>query len=145
MTTPTPANKAPAPGQAVATPPVSTPFSTSHAHLAFSPHGPKSLQHSPQHVKKSPANSNTLYGYPAAGNHPTNSSFGVGYDSPSAALALGSGALGDLGIDGLGTPSASGLVGIGLGSGSVGGARGDEQDRARRLGAVMDILKVSIS
>ena len=50
--------------------------------------------------------------------------------------------MGDLGIDGLGTPSASGLAGIGLGSGSVGGARGDEQDRARRLGAVMDILKV---
>lgn len=142
MTTPTPANKAT--GQAVATPPVSTPFSASHAHLAFSPHGPKSIQLSPQHVKKSPANLNTLYGYPAAGNHPTNSSFGGGYDSPSAALALGAAGLGEIGLDGLGTPSASGLAGLGsvVGGLSSGGARGDEQDRARRLGLVMDILKV---
>ena len=84
---------------------------------------------------------NTLYGYPSAGaNHPTNSSFGVGYDSPSAAMALGGVVgLGDLGLEGIGTPGAHGL---GVGMGALGPTRGDDQDRSRRLTAVMDILKV---
>ena len=134
MATPTPGKHAPP--HVVATPPVSTPFSASH-NLGFSPHGPRSVQPSPQHVKKSPANSNTVYGY-GGGNHPTNSSFG--YDSPSAAMALGAvGGLGELGLDGMGTPGASGL---GVGLGGLGGVRGDDQERTRRLTAVLDILKV---
>lgn len=48
---------------------------------------------SPQQVRKSPANSNTLYG------HPTSSSFGaVNFDSPSTAAALGLG-VGDMSMD----------------------------------------------
>ena len=126
--------------QAIATPPVSTPFSASHTHPAFSPHGPRSVVPSPQHVKKSPANSTTLYGYPSGsgGGHLTNSSFGAGYDSPSAALALGSVPNLDLGIDGMGGG------GVGMGMGGIGGlGRGDEDERKRgRLGVVVDILKV---
>lgn len=142
MATPTTGGKHAA--QVVATPPVSTPFSASHNHLAFSPHGPRSVQPSPQQVKKSPANSNTLYGYPSAGNHPTNSSFGAGYDSPSAAMALGGGTgLGELGLDGIGTPGAGGLGnGVGIGQLNPGSGRGDEEERWRRLTTVMDILKV---
>lgn len=89
MATPTPgeklADKAPKPGLPqqgrtpsvfpAATPPVSTPFS--HAHVAFSPRGPKS---SPQQFKKSPATSATLMGHT---NAPLN------FDSPSAAAAMG--------------------------------------------------------
>lgn len=93
---------------------------------------------SPQQVKKSPANSNTLYGYPSGsgGGHPTNSSFGAGYDSPSAAMALGGVPnLADLGLDGMG--------GAVPGMGTLGSlVRGDEDERKRRLGVVMDILKV---
>ncbi|KAH8687556.1 mediator of RNA polymerase II transcription subunit 1-domain-containing protein [Tricladium varicosporioides] len=138
MATPTPAKQhIPTSTQAVATPPVSTPFSTSNfPHPAFSPHGHghRSVVPSPQQVKKSPANSQTLYGYPSGGNHPTNSSFGVGYDSPSAAMALGGGM--DLGIDG--------GLGVGAGGiGGVGGARGDEEERRRKLGVVVEILKAN--
>jgi hypothetical protein len=132
MATPT-ASRAGA-SQAVATPPVSTPFSASH-HPAFSPHGPRSVVPSPQQVKKSPANSNTIYGYPSGGGHPTNSSFGAGYDSPSAAMALGGvPGLGDLGLDGIGAPGMAGLGGLG---------RGDEDERKRKLQQVMDVLKVN--
>lgn len=134
MATPTGASRHAA-TQAVATPPVSTPFAVSNPHPAFSPHGPRSVVSPAQHFKKSPANSNTLYGYQSGsgGGHPTNSSFGVGYDSPSAAMALG-GVPGmmDLAMDGLGQ-------GIGA-LGSTG--RGDEDDKKRRLAMVMDILKV---
>ena len=122
--------------QAVATPPVSTPFSLSNQHPAFSPHGTRSVVPSPQQYKKSPANSNTLYGYPSGsgGGHPTNSSFGVGYDSPSAALALGGvPGLSELSLDNMGTP-APGPLGRGV--------RGDEDERKRRLQQVLDILKV---
>ncbi|KAH8811876.1 mediator of RNA polymerase II transcription subunit 1-domain-containing protein [Xylogone sp. PMI_703] len=118
--------------QAVATPPVSTPFSTSNHHPAFSPHGPRSVVPSPQQVKKSPANSNTLYGYPSGGGHPTNSSFGGVYDSPSAAMALG---VPDLGLEGMG---ASGLGAIGSMTG-----RSNDDDRQRKLQQVLDILKTN--
>src|SRR6187402_2230585 len=108
MATPTPGKHGPV--QVVATPPVSTPFSASnhHSHPAFSPHGPRSVVPSPQQVKKSPANSNTMYGYPGGGGHPTNSSFGVGYDSPSAAMALGGVPGLELGLDGIGVPGGIG-------------------------------------
>jgi hypothetical protein len=135
MATPT-AGKQPS-AQAVATPPVSTPFSLSNHHPAFSPRGPRSVVPSPQQFKKSsPANSNTLYGYTSGsgGGHPTNSSFGVGYDSPSAALALGGvPGLAELGLDAMGTPVPGPLGG---------GVRGDEDERKRRLQQVLDILKV---
>jgi hypothetical protein len=135
MATPTPGKHAPT--QVVATPPVSTPFSASNHHLAFSPHGPRSVVPSPQQVKKSPANSNTLYGYPSGGGHPTNSSFGVGYDSPSAAMALGGvPGLAELGLDGVGAP------GIGTPLGALVAPRGAEDERKRKLQQVMDILKV---
>lgn len=137
MATPTPGKHG---GQAVATPPVSTPFSSStHPHPVFSPHGPRSVVPSPQQVKKSPANSNTMYGYPnSGGGHPTNSSFGVGYDSPSAAIALGGLSNMDLGLEGMGTP----LGGVSLGVGAGHAGRREEEDRRRRLEAVMEILKV---
>ena len=65
---------------------------------------------------------------------PTQSSFGVGYDSPSAAMALGGvPGLMELGLDGLGGQTMGSL-------GSLG--RGDEDERKRRLGMVVDILKV---
>lgn len=136
MATPTASKRAAS--QAVATPPVSTPFSLSNPHLAFSPHGPRSGVLSPQQFKKSPANSNTLYGYPSGGSgggHPTASSFGAGYDSPSAALALGGvPGLGDLGLDAMnGAPGLGPLAGT---------ARGDEDERRRRLQQVVDTLKV---
>jgi len=114
MATPTP-GKLPA---VAATPPVSTPFSQSHL-TAFSPRAPRgSMVPSPQQVKKSPANSNTLYG------HPTSSSFGaMNFDSPSAAAALG---LGDMSLD----------LPLGMAKG--------EDDQKARLGQIIDALtKVS--
>ncbi|TAQ84699.1 hypothetical protein B7494_g6973 [Chlorociboria aeruginascens] len=143
MATPTPASKAPASSHvAAATPPVSTPFSNPHTHPAFSPHNPRSVGPSPQQIKKSPANSNTIYGFTsggttggAAAGHATNSSFGGmnGYDSPSAAMALGGvPGLGDLGLDGLGLLGGLGQAG-----------RGDEEEKARRLGAVVEVLKAN--
>ena len=125
-----------APTQAVATPLVSTPFSASTQHPAFSPHNPRSGPSPAQHFKKSPANSNTVYGYMSGGGGglPTQSSFGVGYDSPSAAIALGGGpGLMELGLDGLGGQTMGSLGNLG---------RGDEDERKRRLGMVVDILKV---
>ncbi|KAG7101899.1 hypothetical protein HYQ44_018477 [Verticillium longisporum] len=132
MATPTPgeklADKAPKPGLPqqgrtpsvfpVATPPVSTPFS--HAHVAFSPRGPKS---SPQQFKKSPATSATLMGHT---NAPLN------FDSPSAAAAMGALGIGgglDLGLDNV---SVNGL-------GGLGGLTG-EDDRSKRLDAIIDII-----
>ncbi|CAD6442496.1 4fc531f6-db86-4b65-af28-981d616be6c7 [Sclerotinia trifoliorum] len=118
MATPTPGKY---PGVA-ATPPVSTPFSTSH--LAFSPHGPRSVVPSPSQIKKSSP----------AGTSMSNQGYNmgmVGFDSPSAALALGMGAdvVGDLGID---------LHGIG----ALGGGPGkDEEEKRRRLMACIEILK----
>ncbi|ESZ96866.1 hypothetical protein SBOR_2731 [Sclerotinia borealis F-4128] len=118
MATPTPGKY---PGLA-ATPPVSTPFSTSH--LAFSPHGPRSVGPSPSQVKKSSP----------AGTSMSNQGYNmgmVGFDSPSAALALGMGAdtVGDLGID---------LHGIG---GLGGGPAKDEEEKRRRLMGCVEILK----
>ena len=63
----------------------------------------------------------------------------AGYDSPSAAMALGAGVgLGDLGLDGMG-----------VGDGGMGGSvLGDisasriEDDKKRKLQAIIDILKV---
>lgn len=123
-----------APSQAVATPPVSTPFSASNHPLAFSPKRPRSVVPSPQQFKKSPANSNTLYGYPSGGGHPSNSSFGAAYDSPSAAMALGGvPSLAELGLDGIGAPDLGALGTLG---------RGDEDERRRKLQQVLDTLKV---
>ncbi|TPX16943.1 uncharacterized protein E0L32_003505 [Thyridium curvatum] len=133
MSTPTPMKHAPSqqgrtPSQsqhgAVATPGVSTPFSQAHA--AFSPQGgPRS---SPQTIRRSPATSTTLMGH--SGNAPVN------FDSPSAAAALGALGIGgglDLNLDGV---SVGGLGGLGLG-------RADDDERARRLKGVIDILKKS--
>ncbi|KAK4174922.1 mediator of RNA polymerase II transcription subunit 1-domain-containing protein [Triangularia setosa] len=119
MTTPTPMKhalsqqgKTPSQSQhgAVATPPVSTPFSAAHAASAFSPHGPRS---SPQQIKKSPAT--TLGGHPSVP--------AVNFDSPSAAAALSALNMGSL---------DSGLSGF-LG-------RTSEDERAKRLDAMINIL-----
>ncbi len=106
-------------------------------------------------MKKSPANSNTMFGYPgntggAGGghNHPTNSSFGMGagYDSPNAAMALG--VVDGMGLEGMtpsgGLGSLGGLAGLGLGLGvGAGAGRGEaEEGKRRRLEMVMEILKV---
>lgn len=64
-----------------------------------------------------------------SGNAPVN------FDSPSAAAALGALGIGgglDLNLDGV---SVGGLGGLGLG-------RADDDERARRLKGVIDILKV---
>ncbi|WYZ41605.1 hypothetical protein EsH8_V_000500 [Colletotrichum jinshuiense] len=104
-----------------ATPPVSTPFSASQAHAAFSPRGPRS---SPQQFKKSPATSTTLMGHPANG--------ALNFDSPSAAAAMGA-----LGISG-GLDMGLDHVGVG-GFGNLGGL-GSEDDKIKRLDAVIEIL-----
>ncbi|KAM3082615.1 hypothetical protein ACMFMF_002272 [Clarireedia jacksonii] len=62
----------------------------------------------------------------------------VGYDSPSAALALGMGEGMDLGIDLHGT----GLGGS-LGAGTLSIPGRDEEEKRRRLAAVVDILKAN--
>ncbi|KAI9644213.1 hypothetical protein NHQ30_007568 [Ciborinia camelliae] len=115
MATPTPGKY---PGVA-ATPPVSTPFSTSH--LAFSPHGPRSVVPSPSQMKRSSPAGMSNQGY----------NMGMGFDSPSAALALGLGTdvVGDLGID------LHGMGGLGGGPGK------DEEEKRRRLLACVEILK----
>ncbi|QSZ33086.1 hypothetical protein DSL72_002671 [Monilinia vaccinii-corymbosi] len=117
MATPTPGKY---PGVA-ATPPVSTPFSTSH--LAFSPRGPRSVVPSPSQIKKSSPAGMSNQGY----------HMGMGYDSPSAAMALGMGAdvVGDLGID------LHGMGGLGGGPGK------DEEEKRRRLVGCLEILKPS--
>ncbi|PQE17625.1 Mediator complex subunit Med1 protein [Rutstroemia sp. NJR-2017a BVV2] len=126
MATPTPGKHTA--GGVAATPPVSTPFSTSH--LAFSPHGPRSVVPSPSQIKKSS---------PAGTAHSNQGGYSmgmVGYDSPSAALALGMGEGMDLGIDLHGT-------GLGVGAGGLGIPGRDEEERRRRLTAVVEILKVN--
>ncbi|KAF4919833.1 hypothetical protein CGCVW01_v007508 [Colletotrichum viniferum] len=104
---------------AAATPPVSTPFSASQTHAAFSPRGPRS---SPQQFKKSPATSTTLMGHPNGA---------LNFDSPSAAAAMGalgiSGGL-DIGLDHVGVGGFGGLGGMG------------EDDKIKRLDSVIDIL-----
>lgn len=129
MATPTPGKTGPSqqgrtPQPLAASPPVSTPFSLTGAQ-AFSPHGPRS---SPQQVRKSPANSATLAGHASAA--PLN------FDSPTAAAAMGSlgisGGL-DLGLENVGV---GGLGGYGL------GVMGGEDERLKRLDAVIGVLSV---
>ncbi|KAI0134275.1 mediator of RNA polymerase II transcription subunit 1-domain-containing protein [Xylariales sp. AK1849] len=107
---------------AAPTPPVSTPFSTSQNQAAFSP--PQGSRTSPQTLKKSPATSQTLKGL-------SDGTAGVNFDSPSAAAALG--ALGmngslDLNLDH-------------LGMGALGLGRADEDDRKKRMDAIVATLK----
>ncbi|KAH8671387.1 mediator of RNA polymerase II transcription subunit 1-domain-containing protein [Xylariales sp. PMI_506] len=107
---------------AAPTPPVSTPFSNPQTQAAFSP--PQGSRTSPQTIKKSPATSQTLKGMPDGGA-------AVNFDSPSATAALG--ALGihgnlDLGLDHL----SMGSLGIG---------RADEDDRKKRMEALVAMLK----
>jgi hypothetical protein len=116
---------------AAQTPQASTPFSTSQAAAALSPHGPRS---SPQQLKKSPAmatiasTSGTMSGtMSGTGNPPIN------FDSPSAAAALGGLSLGDLNLDNI---SVGGLVGA--------QGRSDEDDRKKRIDAVINKLWVCL-
>ncbi|CAD6500863.1 BgTH12-06568 [Blumeria graminis f. sp. triticale] len=125
MSTPTP-GKGTAPGNTVATPPLTAAYlaPSNQVHSALTPRGSQAIAPSPQQLKKSPITSQIAYGHGAAG------SFGTGYDSPSAATALGSIAgLGDLGLDVLG--GVSGL------------RRDDEEDRRRKLEMVSEILKAN--
>ncbi|KAI0538613.1 mediator of RNA polymerase II transcription subunit 1-domain-containing protein [Xylaria digitata] len=103
------------------TPQASTPFSTTQAAAALSPHGPRS---SPQQLKKSPATGGLPSGIMSSqpGNPPLN------FDSPSAAAALGGLGL-DINLDSL---SVGGLVG--------GASRSDEDDRKKRMDAVIAAL-----
>lgn len=133
MATPTPMKHGPSqqgktPSQsqhgAAASPPVSTPFSVAHA--AISPHGHRS---SPLQVKKSPATSGTVTG------HPTNGA--LNFDSPSAAAAFGALGMGsglDIGLDNVDVGALGDL-------GAMGGKIG-EDERARRLENVIEILSV---
>ncbi|KAI1129133.1 mediator of RNA polymerase II transcription subunit 1-domain-containing protein [Nemania abortiva] len=106
---------------AAPTPQASTPFSNSQAVAALSPHGPRS---SPQQLKKSPATGTLPSGIMSSqpGNPPLN------FDSPSAAAALGGLGL-DLNLDNI---SVGGLVG--------GANRSDEDDRKKRMDAVIAAL-----
>lgn len=99
---------------AAATPPVSTPFSMAQA--AFSPNGPRS---SPQQFKKSPA---TVASASGPRSYPP-----VNFDSPSAAAALGA-----LQMD---SAIEMGLSSLGLG-------KATDDERARRLDAVIATLSV---
>lgn len=67
-----------------------------------------------------------MYGYPGGAHGGFQ-----GYDSPSAAMALGGM---DLGIEGLGTPGGTGMGGIDV-------VRGNEDERRKKLAAVVEILK----
>ncbi|KAI1737616.1 mediator of RNA polymerase II transcription subunit 1-domain-containing protein [Xylaria scruposa] len=106
---------------AAPTPQASTPFSTTQAAAALSPHGPRS---SPQQLKKSPATGTLPSGIISSqpGNPPLN------FDSPSAAAALGGLGL-DIQFDNI---SVGGLVG--------GANRSDEDDRKKRMDAVIQAL-----
>lgn len=132
MATPTPIKHAASqqgrtPSQlAVATPPVSTPFSNP-AHAAFSPRGPRS---SPQQFKKSPAMSTVM----AAQSH---SAAPLNFDSPSTAAAMGALGIGS-GLD-------MGLDNVGVGSLGALGALASEDDKLKRLDAILEILNVSTS
>ena len=108
-----------------ASPPVSTPFSVAHA--AFSPHG---LRSSPQQVKKSPATTATL-------GAATNSA--MNFDSPSAAAAFGVLGMGgglDIGLDNVDVGALGDLGPMG---------KIDDDERARRLENVIEILSVRIA
>ena len=107
---------------AVATPPVSTPFSNP-AHAAFSPRGPRS---SPQQFKKSPAMSTAM-----AQSH---SNAPLNFDSPSTAAAMGALGIGS-GLD-------MGLDNVGVGSLGALGALASEDDKLKRLDAILEILNV---
>ncbi|KAF4965198.1 hypothetical protein FZEAL_10790 [Fusarium zealandicum] len=104
---------------AAPTPPVSTPFSNA-AHAVFSPRGPRS---SPQHFKKSPATSTLMA---QASNAPLN------FDSPSTAAAMGALGIGG-GLD-------MGLDNVGVGGLGALGALASEDDKLKRLEAIIDIL-----
>ncbi|KAI0206162.1 mediator of RNA polymerase II transcription subunit 1-domain-containing protein [Astrocystis sublimbata] len=103
------------------TPQASTPFSTTQAAAALSPHGPRS---SPQQFKKSPAAGVLASGITPGqtGNAPLN------FDSPSAAAALGGLGL-DIQFDNI---SMGGLLN--------GAARSDQDDRKKRMDAVIQGL-----
>ncbi|ORY59495.1 mediator of RNA polymerase II transcription subunit 1-domain-containing protein [Pseudomassariella vexata] len=108
---------------AAPTPPVSTPFSNSQTQAAFSP--PQGSRTSPQQVKKSPATSATLKGMP-------DSSTAVNFDSPSGTAALG--ALGIHGMD---------LNLDAISMGALGLGRADEDDRKKRMDALVHMLKAA--
>ncbi|KAI1499846.1 mediator of RNA polymerase II transcription subunit 1-domain-containing protein [Biscogniauxia marginata] len=105
---------------AAPTPQASTPFSNSQTAAAFSPRGPRS---SPQQFKKSPATATSAIMMGQPGNAPVN------FDSPSAAAALGALGINDLNLDNL---SVGGLV--------ANAGRTDEEDRKKRMDAVIDAL-----
>ncbi|OTA89221.1 hypothetical protein M434DRAFT_398734 [Hypoxylon sp. CO27-5] len=104
---------------AAPTPQASTPFSNLQTGVALSPHGPRS---SPQQFKRSPA-TGTMMG--------SNTSGTANFDSPSAAAAyntLGM-AINDLNLDNI---SVGGLV--------AAAGRTDEEDRKKRMEAVINAL-----
>ncbi|KAI5927399.1 mediator of RNA polymerase II transcription subunit 1-domain-containing protein [Camillea tinctor] len=105
---------------AAPTPQASTPFSNSQTAAAFSPHGPRS---SPQQFKKSPATATSATMMSQTASAPVN------FDSPSAAAALGALGLNELGLDNI---SMGGLV--------ANGGRTDEEDRRKRIDAVVEAL-----
>ncbi|KAI0472711.1 mediator of RNA polymerase II transcription subunit 1-domain-containing protein [Xylariaceae sp. FL0804] len=111
-----------------ATPQASTPFSNSQAAAAFSPRGPRS---SPQQFKKSPAASAASASLHAqqASQH-VSFDKPVNFDSPSAAAALGAFGLADLNMDNI---NMGGLLG--------GPVRNDEEDRSKRMEAVIATLQ----
>ncbi|KAI2639974.1 mediator of RNA polymerase II transcription subunit 1-domain-containing protein [Xylaria nigripes] len=104
------------------TPQASTPFSTSQAASALSPHGVRS---SPQQFKKSPATATLTSG--VSTGQPVNPP--LNFDSPSAAAALGGLGLSDINLDNIGVVS---LVG--------GTGRSDEEDRKKRMDSVVSAL-----
>jgi hypothetical protein len=106
---------------AVATPPVSTPFSNA-AQAAFSPRGQRS---SPQQYKKSPATSGLM-------GQSSMASFN--FDSPSTAAAMGA-----LGI---GSGFDMSLEGVG-GLDTLSAAFASEDEKLRRLETILKILNVS--
>ncbi|KAI5855016.1 mediator of RNA polymerase II transcription subunit 1-domain-containing protein [Durotheca rogersii] len=112
---------------ATPTPQASTPFSNPQTAAAFSPRGPRS---SPQQFKKSPGAFPTAAMVGGGGGGGANGAM-VNFDSPNAAAALGALNVGihDLGFDAIGV---GGLV--------APSGRTDEEDRKKRMEAVIDAL-----
>ncbi|KAK9424412.1 putative Mediator of RNA polymerase II transcription subunit 1 [Seiridium unicorne] len=106
---------------AAPTPPVSTPFSNPQTQAAFSPS--QASKTSPQAFRKSPATSQTLKGL-------ADSAGAVNFDSPSATAALGALGINDLGLDNLSV-------------GTMGMGRSDEDDRKRRMDAIIAMIKAA--
>ncbi|KAK7917262.1 hypothetical protein PG985_010870, partial [Apiospora marii] len=109
---------------AAPTPPVSTPFSATQAHTAFSP--PSGSRTSPQHVKKSPATSFSLKQQSS-----NDGASAMNFDSPSATAALGA-----LGMH---NPLELNLDNLNMGNMNLG--KSEEEAYKRKMDFIIETIK----